>query len=83
MTTSVQVHNIAAPGLPAADDIILDAVSDREWRVIDNRLLEHDAPSVLGFIERFGDHYEVLVIGHGFERWTFPYLRDAKAHFTH
>ncbi|SEB89301.1 hypothetical protein SAMN04489806_2058 [Paramicrobacterium humi] len=82
MTTSVQVQSTTALGLPTADEVVLDPISEREWRVIDTRLSQQDAPSVLGFIERFGDDYEVLVIGHGFERWSFTSLRDAKAHFT-
>lgn len=47
---------------PTADDIRLDIVSMHEWRVCDRRFAENDARSVLGFIERHGDHYEIISV---------------------
>ncbi|GAB2510420.1 hypothetical protein [Paramicrobacterium agarici] len=67
---------------PSLEDIRLDALSHREWRVIDTRLPEHDAPCVLGFIERCGNRYETLVLGRGVRRYSFPSLAEAKRHFA-
>jgi hypothetical protein len=40
-----------------------------------------DAFSLLGFIERKHDIYEVMQLGRGFEFFSFPSYDDAIAHF--
>ena len=80
--------SVTTPGLleehrpPALEDIRLDAISEREWRVVDSRLQEHDAPCVLGFIEQTGAVFETLVIGNGLSRWEFTSLEEARRFFT-
>ena len=41
----------------------LMALSDHEWRVSDNRRPECDGLSVVGFIERIGETFEVTRLG--------------------
>lgn len=43
-------------------DIAVDPISHNEWRISDRRFDEHDAPSVLGMIERSHDGFTVLEI---------------------
>ena len=47
---------------PSPHEIRLDLVSTHEWRVCDRRFPESDARSVLGFIERRGDQYEIISV---------------------
>ena len=66
----------------ALGDIAVDEVSDGVWRVSDRRLDEHDAPSVLGVIERLDDHFEVLEIGHARFRRRAETLDEAVRRFV-
>ena len=67
-----------------ADDIRLDQLSATEWRVIDRRLREQDAPYVIGFVEKLDNEYETLVFGNGCMRWKCRDLNEALALFcTH
>lgn len=43
-------------------DIAVDPISHNEWRISDRRFDEHDAPSVLGMIERSHDGFTALEI---------------------
>lgn len=43
-------------------DIVVDPISSDEWRISDRRFDEHDAPSVLGMIERSADGFTALEI---------------------
>ncbi len=82
MLLSVPHADVLVQEPPALDEVRLDALSEREWRVIDTRFEEHDAPCVLGFIERTDESYETLVIGKGLSRWDFTGLEEARAFFT-
>ncbi|MBK0419847.1 hypothetical protein JD276_12460 [Leucobacter sp. CSA1] len=82
MLDSVTQGAQLAPEPPTAEDIRLDPLSEREWRVIDRRMRAQDAPSVLGFIEKVGNTYETLAIRDGCARWSFRDLREALALFA-
>ncbi|GAB2516983.1 hypothetical protein [Paramicrobacterium agarici] len=63
-------------------DITLNRLSDHEWRVIDRRLDEHDAPSVLGIIEQTDAGFTVLEINELVAQWTTDTLDDAVSLFV-
>jgi hypothetical protein len=63
------------------DDLEVRALSGSEWRVSDRRVSPHDAFSLLGFIEKKHDVYEVMQLGRGFEFFSFPTFDEAIAHF--
>ncbi|MGO4104668.1 hypothetical protein AB4Y63_11995 [Leifsonia sp. YAF41] len=64
------------------NDILVQSISDSQWRVCDRRFPEHDAHHLLGFIERVVDRFEVMQVGTGFEWFQFDTLNSAIAHFT-
>jgi hypothetical protein len=78
----------AAPARPASDpqpvheEIRLELLSDTQWRVCDSRWSEYDARSLVGFIEKRDELFEVMQLDHGFERFTFTTLVEAIAHFV-
>ena len=45
---------------PQAADIRISILSDHEWRICDRRIPDTNAESVLGYIEKTGDFYEVM-----------------------
>ena len=45
---------------PQAADIRISILSDHEWRICDRRVPDTNAESVLGYIEKTGDFYEVM-----------------------
>ncbi|HEY5222421.1 MAG TPA: hypothetical protein VIJ18_05135 [Microbacteriaceae bacterium] len=64
-------------------NIVIEPFSDTQWRACDIRWSEHDARSLLGFIEKKGnDLFEVMQLDHGFEWFSFATLEAATAHFT-
>lgn len=67
---------------PRSIDIRLDALSDTEWRVCDNRLAETDHLSILGFIELRNGQFEVTTMDSPGERVVFGSLMQARALFT-
>jgi hypothetical protein len=67
---------------PRSIDIRLDALSDTEWRVCDNRLAETDHLSILGFIELRNGQFEVTTMDAPGERVMFGSLAEARALFT-
>lgn len=73
-------------GAPTAEDIVLQQLSDSQWRVVDRRLPDNDACSLLGFIEEKidgkGRRFEVMHLGQGFQWFTFPSLADAVNRFS-
>jgi len=63
-------------------DIEVQPMSGSQWRVCDRRWPEHDARSLLGFIERKHNLFEAVQIDHGLERFSFLSLMEATAHFS-
>lgn len=63
-------------------DVVLTALSPREWRVTNGRIDDGDPSGLIGFIEKTGDGYEVLRLGTPLERWRFPSLDTARAAFV-
>lgn len=45
---------------PQAADIRISILSDHEWRICDRRVPDTNAESVLGYVEKTGDFYEVM-----------------------
>ena len=77
---SDQVQGDCTP--PAEEDLIVQPLSGSQWRVSDRRYFEHDACSLLGFIEEKDDVFELLQLEHGFQWFSFTSLDEAIAHFT-
>lgn len=74
----------ASSDSPASkENVVIEALSTTQWRVRDTRWPEHDARSVLGFIEKKDeDLFEVMQLSDGFEWFSFASLTAAAAHFT-
>jgi hypothetical protein len=72
---------VTTPRTLSKDDLEIRALSGSEWRVSDRRVSPQDAFSLLGFIEKKHDVYEVMQLGRGFEFFSFPTFDDAIAHF--
>lgn len=70
------------PDAPTRADIVVQPLSASQWRVCDRRLPDHDARSLLGFIEMKGGQYEVMELVHGFQWFYFGSLRAATDHFA-
>ena len=64
------------------EDLVVQPLSRSQWRVSDRRYPEHDASSLLGFIEEKHDTFELTQLEHGFQWFYFSSLADAVAHFT-
>ncbi|WP_349904822.1 hypothetical protein [Parafrigoribacterium humi] len=87
---SESAEHATRPTEPAAsdsrasrDNIVIESLSATQWRICDTRWPEHDARSVLGFIEKKDeDLFEVMQLSDGFEWFSFASLRAAAAHFT-
>jgi hypothetical protein len=67
---------------PAEEDLVVHPLSESQWRVSDRRYPEHDACSLLGFIEEKNDTFELTQLEHGFQWFYFSSLAEAIAHFT-
>lgn len=67
---------------PTGTDVAIQPLSAGEWRVCDRRLSDHDAHSLLGFIEKVGDRFEVMHLARGFQWFQFASLAEAVRHFT-
>ena len=67
---------------PAKEDLVVHPLSESQWRVSDRRYPEHDACSLLGFIEEKDDTFELTQLEHGFQWFYFSSLAEAIAHFT-
>jgi hypothetical protein len=63
-------------------DVVLTALSPREWRVSNGRIDVDDPSGLIGFIEETEDGYEVLRLGSPLERWRFPSLDTARGAFV-
>ncbi len=53
------------------------ALSDREWRISDDRLPADDGRSVIGFVARTSSGYEVVELGDPVSFWMAPSLEAA------
>ena len=62
--------------------IQLQALSVSQWRVCDTRWPEHDARSLLAFIEKRAERFDVVQVCSGLERFSFRTLAEAKRHFA-
>jgi hypothetical protein len=70
---------------PGDGIVELRALSDREWRISDTRIPMGDAGSVLGFVERVDDRFQLLELGHGrgIARRDFSSLDEVVSYFEH
>lgn len=64
------------------DDIEVAALSAHEWRVCDSRIDGNDAFSLVGFIEKNRDLYEMMEFGDPVECLFFTSLELAVSHFV-
>lgn len=62
-------------------EIVVQSLSATQWRVRDKRWPENDARSLVGFIERKGELFEVTQLDRGSEWFWFGSLTEATAHF--
>jgi hypothetical protein len=62
--------------------IQLTAVSNREWTVVDTRVSPGDAKSLIGFIEKVGDRFEVMEFGDPLRFFTAATMNAALAHLS-
>jgi hypothetical protein len=69
-------------GAPTGQDILVRPLSASQWRVIDQRVPETDACSLLGFIEEKNQQFEVMQLHPGFQWFTFLSLAEALNHFS-
>ncbi len=67
--------------IPTEEDILVQPLSASQWRVLDRRLPETDACSLLGFVEENNQQFEVMLLRHGFQWFTFPSLSEALHQF--
>jgi hypothetical protein len=63
-------------------DVVLTALSPREWRVTNRRIDAGDPSGLIGFIELTDNGYEVLRLGSPLEREHFPSLAAARSVFV-
>jgi hypothetical protein len=71
-----------APDRVQRDDLMIYALSPREWRISDSALPAQDSLSVLGFIEQKRGMFEAMLIGRGFEWFSFDTFEAAISHFV-
>jgi len=64
-----------------SDDIQVDALSSREWRICDSRIAQDNALSLIGFIDNHHGIYEVMEFIDPVEYTHFPSLETAISHF--
>jgi len=72
-------HIFAAP--TRLTDVVLTALSPREWRVTNGRVDAADPSGLIGFIEQVEDGFEVLRLGSPLDRSHFPSLAAARTAF--
>jgi hypothetical protein len=60
--TQIRIHNAGASGSASAG-ITAVPLSDREWRVTDDRLALGDGLAVMAFVEKVGERFEVTELG--------------------
>jgi len=66
----------------ATDSVTLVRLSPTEWKVSDPRVSDHDAASLLGFIEARESSFEVTILNHGVASYTVSNLDGALALFA-
>lgn len=64
-----------------SDDIQVNALSSREWRICDSRIAQDNALSLIGFIDEHQGIYEVMEFTAPVEYSHFPSLEAAISHF--
>lgn len=62
-------------------EIVVQSLSATQWRIRDNRWPENDARSLVGFIEKRGEKFEVAQLDQGSEWFWVESLVEATAHF--
>jgi hypothetical protein len=62
-------------------EIVVQPLSATQWRIRDNRWPENDARSLVGFIEKRGEKFEVAQLDQGGERFWAGSLVEATAQF--
>lgn len=62
--------------------IQLTPVSRTEWTVVDTRVSPHEAQSLIGFIERVGDRFEVMEFGDPLKFYTAATMNAALAQLS-
>lgn len=80
---ATQLVPSSAGSYATGKDIAIQSLSASQWRVCDSRWPEHDARSLLGFIEKKDDLFEVMELDHGFAWFSFASLAQATDHFAH
>lgn len=64
------------------DDIQVNALSSREWRICDSRIADDNALSLIGFIDEHHGIYEVMEFIGPVEHSHFSSLEAAISHFV-
>ncbi|PPF76827.1 hypothetical protein C5B96_16230 [Subtercola sp. Z020] len=67
---------------PLAADIRISILSDHEWRICDRRVPDTNAESVLGYVEKTGDFYEVMKLSSPRQLLYFTDLEHAVECFS-
>ena len=63
-------------------NIQLTALSTTEWTVVDSQISSNEAASLIGFIEKVGDRFEVLEFGDPLKFLFFETMEAAAAHLS-
>lgn len=70
------------PAPDGAREVEVLALSSSQWKICDRRWPEHDARNLIGFVEKDEGLFEVVEVDRGLERFSFPTLAEATAHFA-
>ena len=62
--------------------IQLTPVSKTEWTVVDTRISPNEAKSLVGFIQRVDDRFEVMEFGDPLKFYTAATMNAALAHLS-
>lgn len=63
-------------------NIQVTALSTTEWTVVDSQISSNEAASLIGFIEKVGDRFEVLEFGDPLKFLFFETMEAATAHLS-
>jgi hypothetical protein len=69
-------------GAPTRTDLLVQTLSDRQWRLLDRRIPETDACSLPSFIEKKPQQSEEMQLCEGFRFFAFASLDEARSHFS-
>ena len=63
-------------------NIQVTALSPTEWTVVDTHIPSNEAASLIGFIEKVGDHFEVMEFGDPLKFLFFDSMEAATDHLS-